>query len=171
MLIVKYQFLPNCQLSQTSFLVAPYPDPRHFLTRPNLSPDPTSRQTPHNPSRTLTKILSASVWISALYRRYLVRFGTGGPPVPSVLVWGFCGVPPRLLKRKLRQCSPVNRCRFLVHKGRVTEHTVRSWVHGFNYILTNNENGEEVESHTRNMHWPSEKCETCRATDTLVPKL
>ena len=50
----------------------------------------------------------------------------------------------------------------LAHRGRVSEHTVQSWAHGFNYILINNENGEEVESHTRNMHWLPEKCETCR---------
>lgn len=60
---------------------------------------------------------------------------------------------------------------YLAHKGSVREYTVRSWTHSFNYILSN-ENGEEVESHTRNMHWPSpEKCEACRGTDTLAPQL
>ena len=50
----------------------------------------------------------------------------------------------------------------LAHKGRVTEHTVQSWVQGFNYSLASNEDGEQVESHTRNMHWLPEKCEACR---------
>ena len=49
----------------------------------------------------------------------------------------------------------------LAHKGTVREYTVRSWVHGYNYSLTN-EDGEQVESHTRNMHWLPEKCEACR---------
>ena len=36
------------------------------------------------------------------------------------------------------------------------------YLQGFNYTLTNNDDGEQVESHTRNMHWLPEKCEACR---------
>ena len=50
----------------------------------------------------------------------------------------------------------------LAHKGRVTEHVVQAWVQGFNYSLTSSEDGEKVESHTKNMHWLPDKCEACR---------